>query len=148
MSSRAMSGHALIGAGKAMVGWVIGLGVAAVVIWLIVFATMQQHNGIYGGFSLGDAQTTGRNAMIVKYGKPFTARLRYAEPAAVKKHLTSVLAGETQHVWELHMVGRRGVRYCVTVWHPDTVWSTPAKKGGPRIDIGGNTLIRKGCSFR
>lgn len=148
MSTRMASSHSLVGFGKTAIIWMLWIGAFAVVVWVIVFFQMRAQNGIYGGLSLGDAQKVGRNAMIVKYGKPFTARLRYAEPAAAKKHLTSVLAGGTQHVWELHMLGRRGVHYCVTVWHPSEVWSTPATLLGPRIDIGGNTLIRKGCSFR
>jgi hypothetical protein len=140
-------GNLLIDLGKAAIGWCLALLALAGVVFGITVGCQNYQNGIYGGFSYGDAANVARNAMIVQYGKAFTASLRFANPPAIKSHFNNVLTGNGQ-VRTFHMIGPRGIRYCVDVWHPGTFWSPITRKGASRIDIGGETLIRKNCYFK
>lgn len=119
---------------SSIIGWTVGAGVVALFTWLIVWASFNWHRGIYAGFHYNGARQYVTEVMADNYGLAATRQMHLGVPDVVNKHSRALLTAGSDQVREFHLVGPRGVKYCVQVWGGGTDWNT-------------DYSIKKGCEF-
>lgn len=110
------------------------LGVVAGIACAIVFPVITWQRGIYAGFHYNDAQSYVQDVMARNEGLAYSKEFRLATPNVINTHTTPYLYGTSGQVRIFHLIGPRGVKWCVAVWDGGYSWNRDYK-------------ITKGCRF-
>ena len=107
----------------AIIGWIISLGTLAAGIWSIVWGIENWQHGIYAGFHYGGAKQYVAEVMAENQGWAFVQQLKLDKPDVINTHSRGLLQGG-QQIRVFHLIGPRGVRWCVSVWDGGYRWNS------------------------
>lgn len=116
MTASAPAPSSSLNIGKVIISSVLTVGAIAAIVWAIVWAAMNDARGDYAGIHYGDARTQAIQVMAIRYGGKLATQMRLGVPDVVNTHLkNSALIGDDQ-VRIFHLIGPRGIKYCVPIW--------------------------------
>lgn len=118
-------------------GWAVSLACISALCWAIIAINGTWHRGIYAGFHYKDAKQYVREVTSWNLGYDFSRKLRMGVPDVKNTHAVGTLfggSGSKRQIRVFHLLGPRGVRWCVSVWDGARNWNQ-------------NYEIQKGCTW-